>query len=248
MKHLAQAIQRLLTEIRAADGSAATERFSSLRAVDAKVTEFALLLGELPPSAQSLRARFEKDDDFQANSRRVRLEALANYCETVLRFLAAGIVKEERKAQPGPVLSRLTGAIPSLETVIQRRWLEAQACWFSGAHLSAVVMMGSILEALLLSRVLLTPAVAGRATAAPKDRAGATLPFHDWKLSHLIDVAVEVGWLKLDRGKFSHALRESRNIVHPYQQAVSGADFDEGTCRTCWQVLNAATEDLVASL
>jgi len=248
MKQLEQSIQRLLSEIRASDGSAFTERFQSLRAVDAKVREFALLIGALPPSAQSLRDRFEKDDDFQANSRRVRLEALANYCGTVLRFLTAGIVREERKAQIGPDLSRLTGAVVPLEAVIQRRWLEAQVCWFSGAHLSAVVMMGSILEALLLSRILLAPAIAGQANSTPKDRTGASLKFHDWKLSHLIDVAVELGWLKLDRGKFSHALRESRNIVHPYQQAVSGADFDEGTCRTCWQVLNAATEDLVASL
>jgi hypothetical protein len=248
MKQLQEAITNILREITTPEGFAATDRFPSLRSVDAKVTEFTLLLDQLPASAQALRTRFDRDDDFQANSRRVRLEALSNYCNTVLRFLAGGILQSERKPQPGPALTVLTGSVPALELVIQRRWLEAQTTWFAGAHLSSVVLMGSILEALLLSRVLLAPAEAGRSQQAPKDRSGNLLKFHDWKLTHLIDVAVDLRWLRLDRGKFSHALRESRNIVHPYQQATSGADFDEGTCRTCWQVLNSATEDLIASV
>jgi hypothetical protein len=248
MKTQKSLIESLLQEVTDASGNAAVDRYPSLRHVDAKVREFGLVLDALPASAASIKERFRKDDDFQANSRRVRLEAVANYCRTVLRFLTSGILDTERKPIAGPSLARLTASVPTLEEVIQRRWLESQVCWFAGAHLASVVLMGSILEALLLSRVLLSPADAGRASQVPRDRSGAPLKFQDWKLSHLIEVAVELKWLKLDRGKFSHSLRESRNIVHPYSQATSGADFDEGTCRTCWQVLNAACEDLLSSL
>lgn len=74
------------------------------------------------------------------------------------------------------------------------------------------------------------------------------IPIHDWTLSTLIDVSVSKAWIKTDRGEFSHALRQSRNIVHPYEQARSGADFDESTCKVCWQVLNASVDDLLASV
>lgn len=248
MKNQQDLIQAILKEICTPHGTAALDRFPSLRHVDAKVIEFGLILKGMPSDIAPLRDRFNSDDDFQVNSRRVRLEALANYCKTALRFLQGGIIQAERKPQPGPDLTKLTGAIPSLESVIQKRWLEAQISWFAGAPLASVVLMGSILEALLLSKVTLAPSEAGRSTFAPKDKSGSLLKFHEWKLTHLIDVAVDCRWLKLDRGKFSHALRESRNVVHPYQQATSGADFDEATCRTCWQVLNAAVEDLLATL
>jgi len=148
-----------------------------------------------------------------------------------------------------PDVSRLTASMPRLEQVIKDRWMEAQKCQRAGAYLASVILMGSILEALLLSRCLMSPADANRSVRSPKDRkTGSPLPVHDWNLSALIEVAGDVGWLKVDRGKFSHALRESRNIVHPWQHAATNADFDEATCKTCWQVLVAAVQDLNKSI
>jgi hypothetical protein len=42
-----------------------------------------------------------------------------------------------------------------------------------------------------------------------------------------------------------HALRESRNIVHPYVQRLSKDRPDGDTCRICWQVVRAAVADLL---
>ena len=137
---------------------------------------------------------------------------------------------------------------PALHKIIADRWIEAQKCQNAGAYLFAVIGMGSILEALLLARAVLNIADANRATSAPKDRQQNVRPVQEWKLSQLIDVCVELKWLKVDRGKFSHALRESRNVVHPWQHATIQADFDEATCKTCWHVLNASVEDLLNSL
>lgn len=105
--------------------------------------------------------------------------------------------------------------------------------------------MGSILEALLLAKASNQQADAQRSTKAPKKKDGSQLPVYDWNLSTLIDVSVDCGWLKVDRGKFGHALRESRNVVHPWQHAAINADFDAATCRTCWEVLNASVDDLL---
>jgi len=244
-----QLIEKLLAEVSREDGGAAVDRFPSLRDVDAKVREFRLLLNALPDSAASLKKSFADDADFQANSRRVRLEALRNYCKTSLRFLDSGVIQTHAKPiVKAPDVSKLTGSNAALHKVIQDRWLEAQRCQNAEAFLASVILMGSMLEALLLCRALLSMADANRSAKAPKDKSGAVKQVQDWNLNALIEVSVDLKWLKADRGKFSHALRESRNIVHPWQHAATQADFDEATCKTCWHVLNASVEDLLNSI
>lgn len=237
-------LTRIRAEILAADLDAEDSPFPSLRSVDARVREVKLLLDAA--GAKVLVEEMSKDQDFQANSRRVRLEALANYCATALNFLQAGVVGSKKQLVRGPDLTKLTTALPGLEAVLQDRWLEAQKCQFARAYLAAVVMMGSILEGLLLARANLDRPAAYRARSAPK-RDNRNTPLEEWTLNTLIDVAVELGWLKTDRGSFSHGLRDSRNVVHPWVQVTSRANFDEATCNTCWHVLNAAVQDLLNS-
>lgn len=240
-------IQQLLSEV--TNGSSiALERFNSLRDVDAKVRDFALILDSFPELARALKPKFENDTDFQANSRRIRLESLANYCRTALKFLDSGVVESKKQIFRGPSLVKLTAANTDLEQVIQDRWLEAQKCQHVGAYLAAVILMGSILEGLLLARAITSTADAYRSLKAPKDKHGASVRINDWSLNALIDVAVDLQWIKTDRAKFSHGLRESRNVVHPWAHVSTKANFDEATCRTCWHVLNASVEDLLKSL
>lgn len=238
-------LKSIIQEVADDTGAARTDSFSGLRAVDAKVLEAKMILRGAAPS---VLAEMDKDSDFAANSRRVRLEALANYCRLALRFLETGAIQAKKQIFRGPDLSAITGIMPTLEPIIQARWLEAQRCQHAGAYLAAVILMGSILEALLLARCSMDPMKANQVSAAPKDKTGSVLGLQSWSLSALIDVADENGWIKSDRGSFSHALRESRNIVHPYQHALKRANFDEATCKVCWQVLNASVDDLLASV
>jgi hypothetical protein len=106
-------------------------------------------------------------------------------------------------------------------------------------------MMGSILEGVLLHKVEENMKIAHQAKACPKDKTGTCKPIHEWSLSALIDIAHEVGWLQGDVKRFSHALRESRNIVHPYVQRVLNERPDGDTCRICWQVVRADVADLL---
>jgi hypothetical protein len=148
-----------------------------------------------------------------------------------------------------PDITKFTVSMPKLQKIIEDRWYEAQRCQRAEAYLSCVILMGSILEALLLSRCHMDRPTSYKSLRAPRDKNSSVIQLQDWKLNALIEVCADVGWIKLDRSKFSHALRESRNIVHPWEHAASAnADFDDATCKTSWQVLVAAIQDLNKSL
>jgi hypothetical protein len=232
---------RIQKDIVDSRGSAKWTEFSGLRAVDAKVREAKMVLADLESSGiQKLVDEMGADGDFEANSRRVRLEALSHYVKSALRLLSSGAMEpKKRQITRAPDVSSITSSIPGLKGIIDSRWLEAQKCQHVGAHLSAVTMMGSILEGLLLARANMDATTAYRSPKAPKGKDGKVPAVQDWNLNALIDVAVDVGWIKSDRGKFSHALRESRNVVHPWVQISQRASFDPSTCRTCWEVFES---------
>lgn len=132
--------------------------------------------------------------------------------------------------------------------LLAERWAEAQRCVDAKAFLAATIVMGSLLEGLLLGVCQHSPKQANSAAAAPKDRQGSVLPLHQWSLANMIDVAHQVGWLGLDVKKFSHALRDFRNLIHPYQQLATHASPDADTCGISWLVVQAAVHDLAKAL
>ena len=123
--------------------------------------------------------------------------------------------------------------------IIESRLHEVRTALEAGAHLSVVVLCGSILEGVLLGKAQKDPALFNKSSKSPR-KDGKVRRFRDWTLAEFIDVASEVGILKPDVQKFSHGLRDFRNYIHPYQQMVSGFTPDEHTAKVCFQVLNAA--------
>lgn len=239
-------IGRILTDIEDPTGVARVTSFRTLRHVDAKIRETKMIAGALSGVGESLAHEMDADPDFDMNSRRVRLEALAGYCRTVLGFLDAGAIQRRgrQKIVRAPRdIARLTAGVPDLDGVISERWLEAQKCQHANAYLAAVIMMGSILEALLLARATMSPQAAYGASAAVRNQ-----PLPKWTLNTLIDVSAELGWIKSDRKSFGHALRDSRNVVHPWHHVTTKANFDKSTCVLCWQTLRASVHDLIASV
>lgn len=124
--------------------------------------------------------------------------------------------------------------------IIEKRLKEAQRALTAKAYLSVVIMCGSILEAVLLGKAQREPRLFNTSKVSPKTQEGKVKPFQEWTLSNLIDVAANVGVLKIDVQKFSHGLRDFRNYIHPYQQMMSGFTPDEHTAKVCFQVLKAA--------
>jgi hypothetical protein len=243
-------LKSALSEVQIGNGVAATDSFSSLREVDAKIREVRMILEGVEGLPANLLASMTDDDDFQANSRRIRLESLAQYIRSAIKFIDTGAFEKPKKViHAPPDFSKLTNSIPGLNEELARRWREAQRCIHVEAFTSAIIMMGSILEGLLLARAQSSASQAYQSSRAPRDnKAGKSPAIQDWSLSALIDVATDIGWLKTDRGKFSHALRESRNVVHPWQAVMTKANFDEATCKTSWHVLESSVSDLMGSV
>lgn len=130
-------------------------------------------------------------------------------------------------------------------SIIEARLAEARLALNARAHLSVIFLCGSILEAVLLGSAQQNPAVFNKAIATPKAENGKPKRFHEWSLAQLIDVACEVGVLKIDIKRFSHGLRDFRNYIHPHAQMESGFTPDEHTAKVCFQVLKAALASVV---
>lgn len=152
------------------------------------------------------------------------------------------VVEEDLKPLPPPDFDALNLEY-GISEILQHRWIEIQKCIDAEATVSAVIMMGSMLEGFLMGIIQKNPQIGNRASSAPK-KDGKVKHFTDWTLSQMIDVAHEVGWIQLDVKKFSHALRDFRNIIHPYQQLVFRTYPDIDTCNISWLVVQAACNDI----
>lgn len=142
-----------------------------------------------------------------------------------------------------PDLSRLR-IDATVTLILQKRLSEIEKGLRLGTSLSVIFMCGSILEGVLLGTALNDPKSFNQSTCSPKDKAGKVKMLHEWSLSQLIDVACDLKLMKLDVKKFSHALRDFRNYIHPYEQMSSGFNPDAQTAEICFQVLKAALADL----
>jgi len=122
---------------------------------------------------------------------------------------------------------------------IKLRIEEIKKCLSVKAPLSVIFLSGSTLEGILLGIATKFPKEFNQSNSSKKNE-NKVLAFHKWTLNNLIDVAHEIGFIKEDVKKFSHALRDFRNYIHPFEQVSSGFNPDEHTAKICWQVLNAA--------
>lgn len=129
-------------------------------------------------------------------------------------------------------------------TIIEQRLDEIRRIIPVNAHLSVIMLSGSILEAVLLGAGQRNLKKFMSSTKCPSDRAGKAKSIHDWSLAQLIDVACDIRVLQPDIGKFSHGLRHFRNYIHPYRQLSENFTPDEHTAKVCFQVLKAALADI----
>ncbi|MEY9956619.1 hypothetical protein [Streptacidiphilus sp. MAP5-52] len=125
---------------------------------------------------------------------------------------------------------------PRAAHVLQARMDEAQTCYENGAHVAAIIMLGSLLEGVLLRAVLERDAsLLGNAKV---DRIS---------LAELIKRCHSAGWIDADIEKFCHELREYRNYVHPRQEIDATHTPDRDTLNVSWQVVGAVLNDLHAT-
>ena len=127
--------------------------------------------------------------------------------------------------------------------ISQERLDEARRCLSAEAYLSAVIMCGSVLEAVLLGAAKRHPKKFNLSKVSPK-KDGKVQPFSKWNLANLIDVARDVGLLKADAQSFSHGLRDFRNYIHPAKQDALNFAPRKQTARLCLNALEVALADI----
>jgi hypothetical protein len=151
-------LKGIQSEIEFSPGVARTDDFGGLRVVDAKVKEARMILSGVSGLPDSFVKDMGSDANFEANSRRVRLETLAEYIRSAVKFLeAGGVSKPKKQIIAPPDYSKITQIMPGLQEVIDSRWREAQRCQHVKAYTGAIILMGSVLEALLLCRASTSP-------------------------------------------------------------------------------------------
>ena len=128
----------------------------------------------------------------------------------------------------------------TVSVILQQRLDEIKKCLNVKASLSVIFLCGSTLEGILLGIASSHPKDFNMSSSSPKDKTDKVKPFYDWSLSDFINVARELNLLGEDVKKFSHALRDFRNYIHPYEQMSSNFNPDEHTAKICWQVLQTA--------
>lgn len=136
------------------------------------------------------------------------------------------------------------GLDAAVVAILTERTEEIRKCLKASAPLAVIFLCGSTLEGLLLGIACKKAKDFNQSTCSPKDKAGKVKQFHEWTLSDFINVARDLNLVGEDVKKFSHALRDFRNYIHPYEQMSSGFSPDEHTAKICWQVLQAAITQL----
>ncbi|GGY72966.1 hypothetical protein GCM10010300_15410 [Streptomyces olivaceoviridis] len=153
------------------------------------------------------------------------------------------VVCDPAMAHPGhqaPVELKATMAEiirePRMAALLQRRLDEARTCFSNGAHVAAIIMLGSLLEGVLLTVI--------------EERNASLLSNKDPNfigLKALIDICHQAGWIDVDMERFSQAVCKYRNFVHPRREFREAHTPDRDTLTVSWYVVNGALNDLAAS-
>ncbi|WP_433926603.1 hypothetical protein AB3662_27185 [Sorangium cellulosum] len=139
-----------------------------------------------------------------------------------------------------------------LKDIVSRDYAELnQILVPDGAWKSAVVLAGSILEAILLDLLTKDSArlAAAKASATAPKKNGAPKHEDEWTLHEMIQVAVAIALMPADRAKtFDQVLRDYRNFVHPRKEFRSAHPCGEGEALMAKGALDAFCDHLDRTL
>lgn len=201
-----------------------------------------LLVGNVLEALLQYACHLEAVDDFDKN------KAL----DIIGRLQGKPVAQEQKTSPEDEFLQKEFVAInicclaleSAVQDVINQRLNEIEKALTHNAPLSVIFLCGSILEGLLFDTALSNPQLFNTMPSSPKASDGKVLPFQNWRLEALINVAHEACMLSLDVKKYGHALKDFRNYIHPREQIAYKFNPDMHTARISWQVLRAAIADL----
>lgn len=166
--------------------------------------------------------------------------------DQALALAADNVRPEHVTADDAPNFSSL---VPDakMQTILANRWQECVKCVTVGAPLSAVVMMGGMLEGLLLARVnqFSDKSPVFKAASAPKDKAGNPLKLNEWGLKNYLDVAHELAWISKTTKDVGEVVRDYRNYIHPQKEHSHGVSISADDARTLWEIAKSVARQVL---
>lgn len=147
-------------------------------------------------------------------------------------------IKENNNSLEPPSFDSLISD-QKMQSILKSRWTECIKCIDVDAPLSAIVMMGGILEAILLARVNNTvdKSIIFKSSFAPiVKNTGKVQQLKEWTLRHYIDVAHDLGWISQSTKDIGETLRDYRNYVHPYKEYSHGIKIEKSDAELFWQI------------
>lgn len=153
-----------------------------------------------------------------------------------------------RTADAPPSFSSLA-ADPTMQSILERRWGECKRCIEAGAPLAAIVMMGGLLEALLVSRanMLKDKSRMFKAAATPLDpKTKKPLDLRQWTLGPYIDVGHELKWISDSAKNVSVIVRDYRNYIHPEKERSHGIRLTLDDSIMLWELTKNLSRELLA--
>jgi hypothetical protein len=144
-----------------------------------------------------------------------------------------------------PDFSKLKDDEKTIEA-LSRRWRECSLLIDRQTPLSAVIMMGSLLEALLYTKLssIEDKSIIYESKHIPIDKNHEKKPMSQWTLSTYINIAHELGFISQSVKKVSTNFMEYRNLIHYREEIKGNIVINSGDERVFWNII----EDIVWQL
>lgn len=136
-------------------------------------------------------------------------------------------------------------ADPDLRSIMDRDYQEIQACLDAKAYKAAIVMCGSVMEALLLDALLADEPKAKQSAKTLRDSIGKVHnDLRKWSLKTMIAVAQDLQILPTEIGGMSEALRGYRNLIHPAVEVRKKRTAEKQEARLAHSALDVIIKSL----
>ncbi len=167
--------------------------------------------------------------------------AFERYDTSLLRsWLQLALARLQTPAETSGPTRVYAGEITFVKDAKLRQILEAdlkelQRAYDAQCLKSVVILCGAAIEAILIDALMQDAMVS--ATTRPEK-------LLEWGLADLIAKATQRGLIEAAAGKFSHAIRDFRNLVHPGRVVREQLSIDAEEARIAIEVLNIVCRDL----
>ena len=188
-----------------------------------------LQLSEKQPARQKVQSILKQLRDKLAKTHIQSLKEPSNHFNRTLNF--SSLVSDEK-----------------MQTILQNRWQEIDKCLSVSAGLSAVIMMGGILEGLLMAKVnaFSDKDKLFKCRSIPvSSKTKKKIPLNQWTLKIYIEVAHEMDWISRGAKDVGAILRDYRNLIHPQKELTQKFHISSQDAQLFSKITFAIIEELL---